>query len=79
MTDEDKAPEQPAVEQSPENLPAPPGEVREVGRRTGMFGASGSGDTSGYGGLVAPVIFPGERRSARTAAGTTRWPTPSTP
>jgi NADH-quinone oxidoreductase subunit C len=55
----DKSPEQPAVEQSPENLPAPPGEVREVGRRTGMFGAKGSGDTSGYGGLVAPVIFPG--------------------
>jgi NADH-quinone oxidoreductase subunit C len=32
------------------------GEV--VGVREGMFGASGSGDTSGYGGLVAPVRFP---------------------
>ncbi|WP_426563456.1 NADH-quinone oxidoreductase subunit C [Angustibacter sp. McL0619] len=36
-------------------------EVLEV--RTGMFGASGSGDTSGYGGLVRPVAFgaPAER------------------
>ena len=24
-----------------------------------MFGISGTGDTSGYGGLVAPVVFPG--------------------
>jgi NADH-quinone oxidoreductase subunit C len=30
-----------------------------VGVRRGMFGADGSGDTSGYGGLVAPVIYPG--------------------
>ena len=30
-----------------------------VGVRRGMFGASGSGDTSGYGGLVSPVVFPG--------------------
>ncbi len=56
--EETKGPEQPAIEQSPENLPAPPGEISERGRRTGMFGVSGSGDTSGYGGLVAPVIFP---------------------
>jgi NADH-quinone oxidoreductase subunit C len=55
----DKAPEHPAVEQSPENLPAPPGEISQRGVRTGMFGAKGTGDTSGYGGLVAPVIFPG--------------------
>src|SRR5690606_11336067 len=27
--------------------------------RTGMFGAHGSGDTSGYGGLVRPVAMPG--------------------
>jgi NADH-quinone oxidoreductase subunit C len=52
--------DQPAVEQSPENLPAPPGgtEVRSVGQRRGMFGVSGTGDTSGYGGLVAPIVFP---------------------
>ena len=30
-----------------------------VGVRRGMFGAQGSGDTSGYGGLVDPIVFPG--------------------
>lgn len=30
-----------------------------VGRRVGMFGASTSGDTSGYGGLVSPIVYPG--------------------
>ncbi|QAY69936.1 NADH-quinone oxidoreductase subunit C [Xylanimonas protaetiae] len=35
----------------------PQGEV--FGTREGMFGTGGSGDTSGYGGLVAPVRFPG--------------------
>jgi NADH-quinone oxidoreductase subunit C len=73
MTDAPEGPkpavEQPAVEQSPENLPpgkdvvAPAGETtiaeRAVGVRTGMFGAQGTGDTSGYGGLVKPVVFPG--------------------
>lgn len=44
------------------NLPAAPGsrpepEVR--GERHGMFGASNGGDTSGFGGLVAPILFPG--------------------
>ncbi len=56
------APGQPAVEQSPENLPAPPGQVSSRGLRTGMFGAKGTGDTSGYGGLVAPVVFPAPSR-----------------
>src|SRR5690606_27249847 len=55
----DKSPvEQPAVEQSPENVPAPTGEVRAVGERRGMFGVSGTGDTSGYGGLVKSTVFP---------------------
>ncbi len=54
----DQSPGQRATDQSPENLPAPPGEVSTRGVRTGMFGAKGSGDTSGYGGLVAPVVFP---------------------
>uniref|UniRef100_UPI00286B5D49 NADH-quinone oxidoreductase subunit C n=1 Tax=Nocardioides sp. TaxID=35761 RepID=UPI00286B5D49 len=54
----DKAPDQPAVEQSPENVPAQTGEVTAVGARTGMFGATGTGDTSGYGGLVAPIVYP---------------------
>src|SRR6187200_1165105 len=30
-----------------------------VGVRRGMFGTKGTGDTSGYGGLVAPVVLPG--------------------
>ncbi|MCW2768010.1 MAG: dehydrogenase subunit, partial [Nocardioides sp.] len=51
--------EQPAVEQSPDNVPAQTGEVQQIGVRAGMFGTSGSGDTSGYGGLVAPIAYPG--------------------
>lgn len=45
-----------------ENLPAGPGTVPQPvqrGERHGMFGASAGGDTSGYGGLVSPVLFPG--------------------
>jgi NADH-quinone oxidoreductase subunit C len=34
-------------------------EDRAVGARQGMFGVSGTGDTTGYGGLVAPVVLPG--------------------
>ena len=30
-----------------------------VGVRKGAFGVSGSGDTSGFGGLVAPIVMPG--------------------
>jgi NADH-quinone oxidoreductase subunit C len=44
-----------------ENLLAPLGRTPEpvvMGSRQGMFGASDGGDTSGYGGLVAPVLFP---------------------
>ena len=44
-----------------DSLPARPGqpgpEVIDV--RKGMFGVQGSGDTSGYGGIVAPVVMPG--------------------
>jgi NADH-quinone oxidoreductase subunit C len=57
--DQPAAVEQPAVDQSPENVPAQAGELRTVGERRGMFGVRGSGDTSGYGGLVKPVVFPG--------------------
>nr|WP_230487412.1 NADH-quinone oxidoreductase subunit C [Nocardioides anomalus] len=32
--------------------------MHAVGERRGMFGVSGSGDTSGYGGLRQPVVFP---------------------
>ena len=36
------------------------GDDREViGVARGLFGPSGSGDTSGYGGLVAPITLPG--------------------
>jgi NADH-quinone oxidoreductase subunit C len=43
----------------PENAPATlDQEVRAVGERLGMFGVTGSGDTSGYGGLVQPIVFP---------------------
>ncbi|HEX5086305.1 MAG TPA: NADH-quinone oxidoreductase subunit C [Nocardioides sp.] len=57
---EPKAPDQAAVDQSPENAPATlEPEVHVVGERRGMFGVSGSGDTSGYGGLVQPIVFPG--------------------
>src|SRR3712207_640095 len=57
---EPKGPEQAAVDQSPENVPAPVGsDVRHVGERQGMFGVRGTGDTSGYGGLRQAVAFPG--------------------
>ncbi len=56
----EKSPDQAATDQSPENVPAPTGEVRQVGERHGMFGSRGSGDTSGYGGLVQAVTYPGE-------------------
>jgi NADH-quinone oxidoreductase subunit C len=57
---EPKGPEQAAVDQSPENAPATlDPEVRPVGVREGMFGVTGTGDTSGYGGLVQPIVFPG--------------------
>ena len=59
--------EQRAPEQSPENVPPPvpaPELPREttIGVRRGMFGAPDSGDTSGYGGLVKPVVLPGAAR-----------------
>jgi NADH-quinone oxidoreductase subunit C len=60
VSPEPKGPEQPAVDQSPVNVPAPTGEVRQVGERRGMFGVRGSGDTSGYGGLTQAIAFPGD-------------------
>lgn len=41
----------------PDNV-APGVEQERIGTREGMFGAHGSGDTSGYGGLVRPVVLP---------------------
>ncbi|MBM9461110.1 NADH-quinone oxidoreductase subunit C [Nocardioides sp. zg-536] len=48
-----------APDNAPEALGEPGYEVRAVGERRGMFGAAGTGDTSGFGGLVAPVVLPG--------------------
>ncbi len=51
-----------ATDRAPENiLPADPEQLQPevVGVRTGMFGVRGSGDTTGYGGLVRPVAMPG--------------------
>lgn len=39
------------------STPTAPPEV--IGVRHGAFGISGSGDTSGFGGLVSPIIMPG--------------------
>ena len=43
------------------SFPAVPEGVREldiIGVRQGAFGVSGSGDTSGFGGLVEPIVLP---------------------
>ncbi|MCX6434458.1 MAG: NADH-quinone oxidoreductase subunit C [Actinobacteria bacterium] len=43
-------------------VPAVPDGVREldiIGVRHGAFGAVGGGDTSGFGGLVEPIVLPG--------------------
>ena len=34
-------------------------QLEVIGMRTGAFGAAGSGDTSGFGGLVSPIVMPG--------------------
>lgn len=56
---EEKKDAQTADEAAREVLPIGSHEERAVGVRHGMFGASGTGDTSGYGGLVAPIVYPG--------------------
>src|SRR5919112_5100292 len=64
MSDE-KAPEVPeAKTQDPStDIVRDDAQVEQaVGVRRGMFGAQDSGDTSGYGGLVAPVVLPGAAR-----------------
>ena len=48
-------------EETDERLPAAPGTAFDpvvVGERRGMYGAADLGDTSGYGGLDSPVLFP---------------------
>ena len=48
-----------ATEPGAEVLPEGATTEDAVGVRRGMFGVAGTGDTSGYGGMVAPVVFPG--------------------
>jgi NADH-quinone oxidoreductase subunit C len=48
-----------ATGKMPENVPSADGTGEVIGRREGMFGVRGSGDTSGYGGLLRPVEMPG--------------------
>ncbi len=56
--------ETPATDQ-PENLPnLPEAEASTVAVRHGMFGIHGSGDTSGYSGLVRKVQLPAGHRAA---------------
>jgi len=45
---------------SENNVPATRTEipVEVIGKRQGMFGAKGTGDTSGFGGLTAPIALP---------------------
>lgn len=43
-----------AVVRAGESAPA-----QAIGQRRGMFGVEGTGDTSGYGGLVRPIVYPG--------------------
>ena len=47
------------------NLPAGPDatpEPEQRGERKGMFGARNGGDTTGFGGLVTPILFPAPSR-----------------
>ncbi|WP_456787543.1 NADH-quinone oxidoreductase subunit C [Cellulomonas sp. P5_C5] len=49
-----------ALEAGSQNIPAEGRrQIEVVDVRRGMFGASGSGDTSGYGGLVTAIALPG--------------------
>ncbi len=41
---------------------AEPAQPIQIGERKGMFGARQGGDTSGFGGLVAPTLMPGPSR-----------------
>jgi NADH-quinone oxidoreductase subunit C len=49
-----------ALEAGAQNVPADGrAQIEVVDVRTGMFGAAGTGDTSGYGGLVTAIALPG--------------------
>jgi len=58
------------------NVPAQEGEIRAAGERRGMFGVAGTGDTSGYGGLRQPIVYPGAAQrpyGPSTDSGGTGW------
>jgi len=67
MSDEKKnAPDQPSAEPTTTDAVTPSelvertaGDPIKIGERRGMFGSSLGNDTSGYGGLERPVLFPG--------------------
>lgn len=48
-----------ALEAAAQHVPAGAVPLPLVAQRQGLFGVHGSGDTSGYGGLVVPVLMPG--------------------
>ena len=53
---------QESTEEHADNLPAALDTTPDpvvVGHRSGMFGARQGGDTTGYGGLQSPILFPG--------------------
>ncbi len=54
-----RSPSREDITHSTELLPEDATVEQAVGVRHGMFGTSGTGDTSGYGGLVAPIVYPG--------------------
>lgn len=54
MTD----PTQPPADPGKEVVGGAATQAPAIGVRHGMFGVHGSGDTSGYGGLVAPIVLP---------------------
>jgi NADH-quinone oxidoreductase subunit C len=55
-------PHLPVPQESPGKVGDGSTSVETMGVREGMFGVRGTGDTSGYGGLVKPTIFPGASR-----------------
>ena len=59
MTEKDTQRTTGATEPGTEVLPEGTTTEDAVGVRRGMFGVAGTGDTSGYGGMVAPIVYPG--------------------
>ena len=58
-TAQDSSPEAVNAETLNEVVKSDATQLEIVDVREGMFGVSGSGDTSGYGGLTEPIIMPG--------------------